>query len=227
MRPILVCSPLQKLLEARFLPKLMNYLKNDLHKSQIGFVPGQGIEVNLLQAFCVIKISTEEKKMHCKYGLFIDFANAYNTVPHSLLFRKLRQKKCLDVEEIDYLEALYSRYRIRIGNKVIKYNKGVAQGSILSPALFDIFIEDLAQDLSKVMGIDFEDVLFYADDILVLCQTQAQLKQCIEIIEEWSKQNGMELNKKKSGILPFTSRRSRDIPFLRLEEVPNKENKKK
>ena len=73
------------------------------------------IEVNLLRAICVIKISTEEKKKQCKYGLFIDFANAYNTVPHSLLFRKLRQKKCLDEEEIDFIEALYSRYRIRIG----------------------------------------------------------------------------------------------------------------
>ena len=145
MRPILVCSSLQKLLESRFLPKLMDYLKNKLNKSQIGFVPGQGIEVNLLRAICVIKISTEEKKKQCKYGLFIDFANAYNTVPHSLLFRKLRQKKCLEEDEIDYIEALYSRYRIRVGNKVIKYNKGVAQGSILSPALFDIFIEDLAQ----------------------------------------------------------------------------------
>ena len=130
----------------------------------------------------MIKISTEEKKKQCKYGLFVDFANAYNTVPHSLLFRKLRQKKCLDEEEIDYIEALYSRYRIRIGNKVIKYNKRVAQGSILSPALFDIFIEDLAQELAEVIGISYEDILFYADDILVLCQTQAQLKQCIDII---------------------------------------------
>ena len=44
--------------EVRFLPKWMDYLKKKLNKSQIGFVPGQGIEVNL----CVIKISTEEKK---------------------------------------------------------------------------------------------------------------------------------------------------------------------
>ena len=95
----------------------MDYLKKKLNKSQIGFVSGQGIEVNLLRAICVITISTEEKKKQCKYGLFIDFANAYNTVPRSLLFRKLRQKKCLDEEEIDYIEALYSRYRIRIGIK--------------------------------------------------------------------------------------------------------------
>ena len=96
----------------------------------------------------------------------------------------------------------------------------------MSPALFDVFIEDLAQELAEVIGISYEDILFYADDILVLCQTQAQLKQCIDIIEEWSKQNGMELNKKKSGILPFGPRGARDIPFLRLEKTYNEENKK-
>ena len=112
------------------------------------------------------------------------FANAYNTAPHSLLSRKLRQKKCLDEEETDYIEALYPRCRIRIGNKVVKFNKGVAQGSILIPALFDILIENLAQKLAEVIGISYEDILFYADDILVLRQTQTQLKQCIEITEE-------------------------------------------
>ena len=64
----------------------------------------------------------------------------------------------------------------------------------MSPALFDIFIVDLAQELAEVIGISYEDILLYADDILVLCQTHAQLKQCIDIIKEWSKQNKMEWN---------------------------------
>lgn len=226
MRPILVCSPLQKMMEARFLPKLTDYLKKKLHKSQIGFVPGQGVEVNLLRAICKIKISTEEKKKQCKYGLFIDFANAYNTVPHKLLFQKLRQKKCMDDDEIDYLEALYSRYRIRIGDRVIKYNRGVAQGSILSPALFDIYIEDLAQELADITGLSYEDVLFYADDILVLCQTQLQLKRCIKVIEDWCARNGMELNKKKSAILPFGPRAAKDISLLKLEKIYNQKTNK-
>ena len=53
---------------------------------------------------------------------------------------------------------------------------------------------------------------------LILCQVPAQVKKCIEIIEKWSKLNRMELNKKKSGILPLSSTMTKDIPFMKLEK---------
>ena len=43
LRPILVQSPIVKLLEARFLPKLQEYLTNRLTPCQTGFVPQMGI----------------------------------------------------------------------------------------------------------------------------------------------------------------------------------------
>jgi len=223
MRPILICSPLQKLLEARFLPKLMDYLESKLVPCQTGFIPKMGIQVNLYRAIQRIKTRTENKEN--VYGLFIDFANAYNTVPHTLLFQKLRQKKCLDDQEIDYLEALYTNYRIRIGKRIIKFNKGVAQGSILSPALFNIFIEDLADKLSQELKMSIEDILMYADDILLLCDSQYQIRKCVQIIEEWSKQNGMELNKDKSGIVIFAPRKAKKIPLMEAETILNSQGK--
>jgi endonuclease/exonuclease/phosphatase family metal-dependent hydrolase len=215
MRPILICSPLQKLLEARFLPKLRDYLCRRLTPCQTGFISKMGIQVNLYRAIQRIKNKTENGGN--TYGLFIDFANAYNTVPHELLFQKLRRCKCLDNSEIDYLEALYTHYRIQIGKKMIKYNKGVAQGSLLSPALFNIFIEDLVESIATELKISIEDILLYADDILILCQSQEQIIKCIQIIERWSYTNGMELNKNKSGILVFAPRRAKKIPLMKLE----------
>lgn len=99
-------------------------------------------------------------------------------------YPKLRQKQCLDEEEINYLEALYTMYRIRSGNKIIRYNKGVTQGSILSPALFDIFIEDLVLAINQSTNMSLEDILLYADDILLLDDSQSQISRCIEIIAE-------------------------------------------
>src|ERR1700683_5485834 len=88
--------------------------------------------------------------------------------------------------------------------------------------LLNIYIKDLAHDLRVEAGISLEDLLFYADDLLTLCDNEKQLEKCIEIIERWSKANGMTLNKKKSAIVVFSPRRKRNIPDLgeKILEVP-------
>ena len=110
LRPIAVQSPLVKLLEGRFLHKLQDYLNRKLDRSQTGFIQKMGIQVNLTRALDRITFRNKQKKF--TYGLFIDFSNAYNSIPHKLLFQKLRAKKVLEENEIDFREQLYSRYRL-------------------------------------------------------------------------------------------------------------------
>ena len=224
MRPIMVQSALVKLIEARFLPKLRNYLEQKLDRSQTGFVPRMGIHVNLDRALHRITERTKDKR-NC-YGLFIDFQNAYNSVPLTLLFKKLRTKKIFDQEEVDYLEQLYARYRIRVGNTTFAYNKGLAQGSVISPALFNIFIEDLGNELQEKANLNMKDILMYADDIMTICSSRDQLNKAINIIEDWTKRNGMMLNKKKSGIIIFAPRKAIDVPHMKLQTKTKKNGKK-
>jgi hypothetical protein len=224
-RAICIQSAIVKLLEARFLPKLQEYLIARAVPSQTGFIPTMGTQVNLRRAINRIKLRTDQK--HHIYGLFVDFSNAYNTVPHHLLFQKLRAKAILAEDEVSFIEQLYARYVVKSGNMSLKSNKGVAQGSVISPALFNIFIEDLATKLTEEAGVDPLDILMYADDILVLCTSQPQMETAIRTIKEWSKANGMSLNAKKSGIVPFAPRRAKKIPLMTTETtfITNKKGK--
>ena len=217
MRPILIQSPIVKLLEGRFLPALKKYLSEELVISQTGFIPKMGTHVNINRAIQRIKLRTDKKRP--VYGLFIDFANAYNSVPHTLLFKKLRGKTIFSEEEITFLEQLYARYRIRLGNKSLRVNKGLAQGSIISPALFNIFIEDLAFELKNEANINLMDILMYADDILTICSSIEQVRKAIKIIDSWCERNGMTLNKRKSGIVVFSNRKATSIPLMRTERI--------
>jgi hypothetical protein len=223
MRPIAVQSPLVKLLEARFLPKFQKYLNKKLDRAQTGFIQKMGIQVNLVRALERITLRTKQKK--AVYGLFIDFSNAYNSIPHELLFKKLREKNVLKEEEVTFIEQLYARYKIRIGNKTLRSNKGVAQGSVISPALFNIFIEDLSMELKAKANLDLEDLLYYADDLLTLCTSIDQVKKAIQVISEWSERNGMSLNKKKSGIVIFAKRRATKIPMMKTVKEKMKDKK--
>ena len=72
----------------------------------------------------------------------------------------------------------------------------------------------MSDEIRQKVGINLEDLLYYADDVLVLCMNPDQLKNCIKVIEEWCRENGMTLNKKKSGIVIFTRRRKRKVPNL-------------
>jgi Reverse transcriptase (RNA-dependent DNA polymerase) len=175
-----------------------------------------GVHVNLDRALNRITDRTNNKRT-C-YGLFIDFQNAYNSVPLTLLFKKLREKQIFDQDEVNYMEQLYARYRIRIGDNIFAYNKGLAQGSIISPALFNIFIEDLGKELQEKADINMQDILMYADDIMTICSSRDQLNKAIIIIEEWSQRNGMALNKKKSGIVVFAPRKATKITMMKHQE---------
>ena len=104
-RPIIVMSPIIKLLEARVLEKLQHYLTINLHRSQTGFVPRLDTFVNIHRAIKQIRHKLERKRS--AFCLFLDFKSAYNTIPHEELFEKL--ERALSSKEIQLLKAIYSR----------------------------------------------------------------------------------------------------------------------
>ena len=78
-------------------------------------------------------------------------------------------------------------------------SKGVLQGSILSPVILNIYVDDLVEKLSREFGSS--RTFAYADDIMILTRSKKRIEDAITIIREWCVMNKMELNEKKSGIL--------------------------
>ena len=52
-------------------------------------------------------------------------------------------------------------------------------------------------------------------DLLALCTSMEQVRNVIKIISDWSIRNGMQLNKKKSGIVIFAARKRQNIPNMK------------
>ena len=208
-RPIIVSSPIIKLLEARLLPKIRDYLQNHLYRGQIGFTPGLGTSVNLHRL--VQKYAELSNKNERGYALFLDFKSAYNAVLHSKLFKRL--KKVLNEDEIKLIQAIYSRQSISIQDCHFTPNCGVAQGSLISPGLFNIYVEPLYKKIERE-GISDDCIMAYADDLLVVCPTLNHLQKVIKAVRRWCDKNNFKLNEIKSGIVELLPRKGPYRPMF-------------
>ena len=209
LRPIAIASTLLKIIEWGILNRLLNTIKEKklISKKQIGFMKNAGTELNLMR----IRSRTHDlKKLKInklnKYILFIDLKNAYDKVNHKRLFMKLRKAK-IGEDIITIIEKIYSKAGLKIDtlNEKINVNNGVLQGSLISPMLFNLYINDLIEDIDKMA---FE-ILAYADDLAVICENETTLVEVMKVIHRWSEENGIMVNKKKSGILVIQGKEDR------------------
>ena len=101
---------------------------------------------------------------------------------------------------------------IRIQDKITKFfemNIGVRQGDSLSPLLFNIFINDLANDLEQntaaaaKLGNLHIGFLFYADDLIQLSQSTDGLQDLIDRLNAYCKKMFLQINKNKTNGLNF------------------------
>ncbi len=86
----------------------------------------------------------------------------------------------------------------------------MAQGSTISPALFNIYAEELLLKLFED-GWSLEDLLAFADDHLFICDTLDEIVEAIKLTDTWCNESNIKLNPSKSGILEVVPRRSKPI----------------
>ena len=207
IRPISIFGPLMKICEKVLLEHLMIFITNNkiLNKKQTGFIPKLGCEINLARlkqrVNDVLKLPANEQK----FLFFIDLKNAYDSVNHILLFNKMRELGA-PIKLINSISKIYSFAKMRINDKVLNVNRGVLQGSILSPKLFNIYINDLINTLDK----NVFEILAYADDIAIICENKNQLLKAMDIIDIWANSNNIKINKDKSGIIILQHNNNKD-----------------
>ena len=149
----------------------------------------------------------------------IDYAKAFDYVDHNKLWKILK-----DIGIPDHLTCLLrslyagqeaivrtghgTTYRFQIG-------KGVRQGGILSPCLFNLYAEyimrnaglDEAQAVVKIARRNIDN-LRYADDTTLVAESEKELKSLLMKVKEESEKVGLKLSIQKTKIMasgPITS----------------------
>ena len=153
------------------------------------------------------------------YFCFIDYEKAFDCVDHNKLWKILKEMGIPD-HLTCLLRNLYTGQEatVRTGHgttDLFKIGKGVRQGCILSPCLFNLYAEyimknaglDEAQARIKISERSINN-LRYADDTTLLAESEEKLKSLLMKVKEESEKVGLKLSIQKTEIIasdPITS----------------------
>ncbi len=139
-----------------------------------------------------------------KFYMLIDLQKAYDSVDRDILWRVLLSR-CKDDDQrqiVELITKLHRQSEIEIGGHKMNAEMGLPQGSILSPVLFNVYLEEALKSSDKLESVRRRgDLLAFADDMLVMSNSVPDLTETIEALAMLNTRWNLRLNKKKSEIL--------------------------
>lgn len=209
-RGVTLTSVLNKTMERLFLNRLQSLLSDQQipHKNQTGFRKKTSCSDAI---FCTYEaLSKYARAGDTAYICFYDLHKAFDTVQYSVLLS--RAFDCGIVGRAwRLLRSWYSSSKcmVKVNGELSEefcLERGVLQGSVLSPTLFLLVVDPLLKDLEKkCLGPDFNGLyagaFAHADDIRTICTSRDTLEEQIVCIEKFMNDNALVLNASKCEVV--------------------------
>ena len=182
-------------------------MNHELPDIQAGFRKGRGTRGKIANIRWIIKKAREFQKNI--YFCFIDYAKAFDCVDHNQLWKILKEMGTPD-HLTCLLRNLYAGQEAN-GHATTDWfqiGKGVCQGCILSPCLFNLHAEytmrnaglDEAQAGIKIARRNITN-LRYGDDTTLMAESKQELKSLLMKVKEQNEKVGLKLNIQKTKIM--------------------------
>jgi len=207
-RPVAIVTACSKIFESILLDLIDDCLIT--HDNQFGFKSKHSTDLCIYTLKNVIDYYRSRKSP--VFACFLDASKAFDRVNHWTLFKKLVDKN-VPLIIVRFLMYWYREQQVIIkwGNclsEPFRVSNGVRQGSILSPKLFAIYVDQLSELLIvKKVGCHIDNVcfnhLFYADDLCLLAPSAIALQKLINVCYDYGIANDILYNPLKSECIVF------------------------
>ena len=167
--------------------------------TQHGFLPGRSFMTNLIDVLHYVGSRLDRGGQIDM--VYLDMSKAFDKVHHDVLIQKLRKVYGFGGNLLRWFRSYLTNRKqcvTVLGGKSnsLSITSGVPQGSILGPALFLLYVNDLPSSVST------SQVAMFADDTKLFREIQTtndaeQLQDDINNLETWSTTSGLPFNETK------------------------------
>ena len=221
-RPISTLLSFNKLFERLIYNRLSCFLEQSgiLFKNQFGFRQNKNTTLaifNLLSDF----FNTFNKKLYT-IALFLDIKKAFDSVDKNILLMKLNKYGVRGISN-KLIDSYLSNRKQYVSledswSSTLGLNKGVPQGSVLGPLLFNVFIDDITS-ISNCKSILYaDDSVFYVTDT-TFGGCVDKLRQVIEDLSLWLVNNKLIPNAMKTKLMLITPKYTPELPDIEFNNT--------
>lgn len=124
-----------------------------------------------------------------------DLRKYFDTIPKERLMQRVKTR-IADKRVLNLIESYLNQSVVEDMESWVP-EAGTPQGAIISPLLANIYLNPL-DHLMEQKGMR---IVRYADDLVVMCEREDEARKALEILEEWTEQEGLSLHPEKTCVV--------------------------
>jgi RNA-directed DNA polymerase len=216
-RPLGIPTVRDRVVQTAIRNVLEPIFEKEFEERSYGFRPKRGCHDALN------RVETLLKKGYI-YVVDADIKSFFDTIPHDNLMERVREK-VTDGRVLELIEE-YLKQDILGTAKEWAPERGTPQGAVISPLLANIYLDPL----DKHVAFWRYEMVRYADDFVILCESEEEARNALKLVEMWMTENGLTLHPEKTRIVDATKKGGFDLlgyHFERGYKWPSKKSEKK
>ena len=222
-RPITIISIPCKIYANILNKRLLLWLEGNglIADEQNGFRKNRSCQDHVYALYSLIHNRKLRKKE--TYTCFVDCRKAFDTVNRDCLWFKLMSFG-IHGKILQAIQSLYVNVScaVKVNEHFTDFfpvKQGLKQGCGLSPALFSIYINDLAAEINALhCGIKFDNnevsILLYADDVVLISESEDDLQNMLNTLNNWCNKWRLAVNESKTKIVHLRNKNQLRSNFI-------------
>jgi RNA-directed DNA polymerase len=189
MRPLGVPSVENRVVEMALRNVLEPIFEHTFAEHSYGFRPGRGAKDALRRVAQLLQAGKS-------WIVDADLKGYFDSIPQDKLIAAVAERVA-DGAVLEQIQRSLQQGVMESGKGWSPTETGTPQGAVLSPLLANIYLNPL----DHLMAGKGWEMVRYADDFIILCESQEKAQQALQEVRQWVEQAGLTLHPVKTRIV--------------------------